>query len=83
MAKSKDSVERARSVFDQFLEKHDPGAEDIKRVDTRQPEKNPVAVASGKLGGLKGGKARAAKLTTKERTAIARKAAQARWQIKD
>jgi hypothetical protein len=33
----------------------------------------------GKLGGLKGGKARAAKLTPEQRQAIARKAAEARW----
>ena len=43
------------------------------------PEKNPAAVALGKLGGLKGGKARAEKLSAQERTDIAKKAAQARW----
>jgi len=42
-------------------------------------EKNPAAVALGKLGGSKGGKIRAAKLSAKRRTAIARKAARARW----
>jgi hypothetical protein len=42
-------------------------------------EKNPAAVALGRLGGRKGGKARAAKLTPEERSAIAKKAAQARW----
>jgi hypothetical protein len=42
-------------------------------------EKNPAAVALGRLGGLKGGKARAKKLTAKERSEIAKKAAQARW----
>jgi hypothetical protein len=42
-------------------------------------EKNPAAVALGKLGASKGGKARAAKLTSEEKKAIARKAAQARW----
>ena len=41
--------------------------------------KNPAAVALGRLGGLKGGKARAAKLTPEERSEIARKAAKARW----
>jgi hypothetical protein len=41
--------------------------------------KNPAAVALGRLGGLKGGKARAAKLTPEERKGIAQKAAQARW----
>ncbi len=41
-------------------------------------KKNPAAVALGRLGGKKGGKARAASLTQKERTESARKAAQAR-----
>ena len=41
--------------------------------------KNPAAVALGRLGGLKGGKARAQKLTAGERSEAARKAANARW----
>lgn len=41
--------------------------------------KDPAAVSLGRKGGLKGGKARAAKLTPEERSAIARKAARARW----
>jgi hypothetical protein len=41
--------------------------------------KNPHAVALGRMGGLKGGKARAEKLTRKQRVAIAKKAAAARW----
>jgi hypothetical protein len=46
-----------------------------------QPErvKNPAAVALGKLGGAKGGKARAAKLSAERRSEIAKKAAQSRW----
>jgi len=44
--------------------------------------KNPAAVALGRLGGLKGGKARAAKLTKKQRKESARKASMARWQNK-
>jgi hypothetical protein len=43
-------------------------------------EKNPAAVALGRLGGLKGGKARAEKLSPKKRKEIARKAAKARWE---
>jgi hypothetical protein len=43
------------------------------------PAKNPAAVALGRLGGLKGGKARAKKLSTSKRKAIAKKAARARW----
>ena len=41
--------------------------------------KNLAAVALGKLGGAKGGHARAAKMTPEERTESARKAAEARW----
>jgi len=44
-----------------------------------KPEKNPAAVALGRLGGKKGGAARAASLTKKERSEIASKAAKARW----
>ncbi len=46
------------------------------------PEKNPAAVTLGRLGGLKGGKARAAKLSPAKRKAIAKKAAEARWGAK-
>jgi hypothetical protein len=42
-------------------------------------EKNPNAVALGRLGGLKGGKARAEKLTPEQRKEIAQKAATKRW----
>ncbi len=41
--------------------------------------KNPAAVALGLLGGKKGGLARAAKLSKKRRSEIAKKAAAARW----
>jgi hypothetical protein len=41
--------------------------------------KNPAAVALGKLGASKGGKARAAKLSAARRKAIAKKAAKERW----
>ncbi len=43
------------------------------------PKKNPAAVALGRLGGKKGGKARAAKMTPEERSEAARRAALARW----
>jgi hypothetical protein len=45
----------------------------------QKTEKNPAAVALGHLGGLKGGKARAEKLSPKKRREIAQKAAQTRW----
>jgi len=46
---------------------------------TVPPEKDPAAVALGRKGGLKGGKARAAKMTKKQRSESAKKAAMARW----
>jgi hypothetical protein len=54
-----------------------PIAEDISPIAGK--EKNPAAVALGRLGGLKGGKARAEKLSAEERSSIARKASRARW----
>jgi hypothetical protein len=42
-------------------------------------EKNPAAVALGRLGGLKGGKARAKKLSAKQLSKIGKRAAEARW----
>jgi hypothetical protein len=44
-----------------------------------EPFKNPHAVALGRLGGLKGGLARAAALGPRKRSQIAAKAAAARW----
>ena len=44
-----------------------------------ETSKNPYAVALGRLGGKKGGEARAKKLTPERRKEIAKKAAQARW----
>lgn len=44
--------------------------------------KNPHAVALGKLGGAKGGKARAEALTKAQRIAIAKKAAKTRWKAR-
>jgi hypothetical protein len=41
--------------------------------------KNPAAVALGRQGGLKGGKARAASMTPEQRSEAAKKAAAARW----
>lgn len=48
-------------------------------LDDPNAGKNPAAVALGKLGGAKGGKARAAALSPAKRKAIAKKAAAARW----
>lgn len=52
---------------------------DLTTGDATEPEPN-AKQRAGQLGGLKGGKARAAKLSPEERSAIAKKAAQKRWQ---
>jgi hypothetical protein len=57
-------------------EKYEPGKAAEKLID---PSKNPHAVALGRLGGLKGGTARAEKLSPRKRSQIAAKAAKARW----
>ncbi len=70
-----------------------PKTEDINQIAARivstatqlakeHKQKNPAAQALGKLGGLKGGKARAESLSAKQRKAIATKAAKARWSKK-
>ena len=67
----KDTQVLARAVLDAVV----PDAEPPKA----EKKKNPAAVALGRLGGLKGGKARAAKLTAEQRKEIAKKAALSRW----
>ncbi len=61
----------AKMVVDQLTGAEEPPME--------PPAKNPAAVALGRLGGLKGGPARAKKLTKEQRSESARKAAKARW----
>jgi len=70
-SKQKDTQQLARSVLDAIVPDAEPAA--------AKPEKNPAAVALGRLGGLKGGAARAAKLSPAKRKAIAKKAATSRW----
>jgi hypothetical protein len=70
-SKQKDTQQLARSVLDAVV----PDAELKKSAKT----KNPAAVALGRLGGAKGGKARAEKLSAAKRKAIAKKAAAKRW----
>ncbi|HEV3321548.1 MAG TPA: hypothetical protein VG147_05080 [Solirubrobacteraceae bacterium] len=56
---------------------------DIATGEVEDPDpdngKDPAAVALGRRGGLKGGKARAEKMTAEERSAAAKRAAAARW----
>ena len=65
----------ARNVVEQAIgEKLDGSA-----LPDKDAGKNPAAVALGRLGGAKGGKARAEALSPAKRKAIAKKAATARW----
>lgn len=50
--------------------------------ESKDDGKNPAAVALGRLGGQKGGKARAAALTPEQRSEIAKKGAASRWKAK-
>jgi hypothetical protein len=52
-----------------------------KTIPGQLGEKNPEAVKRGRKGGTKGGQARRRVLTKQERTAIARRAAKARWEM--
>jgi hypothetical protein len=70
---SRDFAVVARRVVEQAI------GERLDGSPLPRSEKNPAAVALGKLGGLKGGRARASKLTEKERRDIAKKGAAARW----
>lgn len=66
-----DLNQRAKAIVDLATGRREPADPD--------EGKNPAAVALGRLGGQKGGKSRAAKLTAQERSSIARKAARSRW----
>lgn len=73
--KKQDLNERAYSIVRQLT-----GEES--KPDTNEG-KNPAAVALGRLGGLKGGKARAEKLSKEKLSESGKKAAQARWKKSD
>src|SRR5947207_15767947 len=57
----------------------DEASGQAERTPAPSEGKDPAAVALGRKGGLKGGKARAAKMTKKQRSEAGRKAAFARW----
>lgn len=69
--------------------RYDPGVADLNqmahrtvRQSTEPKTPKSAAQTTGREGGLKGGKARAAKLTPEQRSEIAKKAAAARWRAK-
>ena len=70
----RDPAQLAKAVFDQAVGDAPPEPE--------SPPKNPHAQALGRLGGSKGGKARAKNMTSKQRIDAARNAALARWDDK-
>lgn len=61
------------------MTKQPTGRTQKKKKPQAAKAKNPAAVALGRLGGLKGGSALAAKMTPKQRSLSAKKAALARW----
>jgi hypothetical protein len=77
--KDHDFATVARRVVEQTIGEKLDGSP----LDDPNAGKNPAAVALGKLGGAKGGKARAEKLSPARRKAIAEKAAKARWKNSD
>ena len=73
--KPRDFFAIARRVVEQAIGEQMDGTP----LEDPNAGKNPAAVALGKLGGAKGGRARAAKLSPAKRKQIARKAARKRW----
>jgi hypothetical protein len=66
----------ARRIVEKAIGEHLDGTP----LENPDAGKNPAAVALGRLGGRKGGMARAQNLTAQQRSRIARKAAKARWE---
>jgi hypothetical protein len=75
----KRSRKRPRDVNRMAAEIVDEATGNTPPVPDPDEGKDPAAVALGRKGGLKGGKARAAKMSAKQRSEAARRAAQARW----
>jgi hypothetical protein len=74
-SKDHDFAVNAFRVVEQAIGEHMDGTP----LEDSNSGKNPAAVALGKLGGAKGGAARAKSLSKAKRKAIAKKAAKARW----
>lgn len=72
----KDIAQLAHQIVQEATQEHQEPLQALAK------EKNPAAVALGRLGGLKGGPARAKKLSPQKRKAIAKKAANSRWSPK-
>ncbi len=72
--RSQDENVLATSVINEIIE-----LTESETFEQSATEKNPAAVYLGRLGGLKGGKARANKLSAERKSEIAAAAAKARW----
>ena len=84
MAKKRKPIEPdinliASRIVSEATQSQTPQQNPVIQPSPPKTEKNPAAVALGHLGGLKGGKARAEKLSAKKRREIAKQAAQSRW----
>lgn len=80
----RDPNQLAASIVAEATAEADEEAADADEEPEEEDDgKNPAAVALGRLGGQKGGPARAKKLSAKRRKEIARKAARARWKASD
>jgi hypothetical protein len=82
--KETDFAITAFRVVQEATGQYQPKSKKEKAQNSKEPAqnsegKNPNAVALGRLGGLKGGKARASKMTPEQRKELAQKAARARW----
>ena len=73
--KKLDFTTTALSIVERAIGEHMDGSP----LPTVHLEKKTPAQERGQMGGLKGGKARAEKLTAKKRSEIAKKAAKSRW----
>jgi hypothetical protein len=79
-SKPADLNQLARAIVSEATDEPEQQApEQDKPTEKSWQQKNPAAVALGKLGGKKGGPARAKKLTAERRKEIAQKAAETRW----
>ena len=78
-SKPRDISQLARAIVEEATGESLAAHTQPQDTSQKSRKKNPAAVALGKLGGKKGGHARAKKLSPEQRKAIAEKAARARW----
>ena len=78
MPKKKDENESAFNALQELITR-DAERDGIPRPQASAPGKLSYRVKAGRKGGVKGGKARAKKLSAKKRSEIARRAAVERW----